>query len=95
MIWRIIGAWLILSTGIANAQLSEKWINVLPDGNVQLERGGPELDVRQFRQALIKMKQTTPQLVLHLNVRSETAFAHAPAVTKQIVAAGFDAPAVD
>jgi hypothetical protein len=95
VIWRITVACLILSTGIADAQVSEKWVNVLPDGNVQLEPSGPELDARHFRLALIEMKRKTPQLVFHLNVRSEDAFNHVPSVTKQIKAAGFDWPDID
>ena len=60
-----------------------------------MERGGPVLNMREFRQALIRLKQKTPQLTLHLNVRSDAAFARAPAVIKQIEAAGFDIPPID
>ena len=90
MNWQLIGTLLILSVGCAFAQPPERKVNVLPDGNVQFERDGPELNLHQFRQALLEMKKVTPQLVFHLYVRSEEALHHERDVMEQIEAAGFD-----
>jgi hypothetical protein len=88
--WRLISTYLVLSAGVAFAQLPERWVNVLPDGNVQFDRDGPELDARHFRQLLLKIRKETPHLVFHLSVRSEEAFRHQNNVIEQIKAAGFD-----
>jgi hypothetical protein len=92
--WRLIGTYLVLSVGVAFALPPERWVNVLPDGNVQLDRDGPELDARHFRQSLLKMRKETPDVVFHLSVRSEEAFHRENNVIEQIQAAGFGIHAI-
>jgi len=72
-----------------DAQPSEISANVLPDGNVQIERNGPEMDSAHFGAWLLQMKKQHPKSVFHLYVRSEAAFEHENRAMEQIRAAGF------
>jgi hypothetical protein len=88
--WRLVGAYLFLSAGAACAQAPESPVVILPDGNVQIKRGGPELDAGQFRQLILRMKQETPVPAIHIYVRSSGAFSHLANILEQIKRTGFD-----
>jgi hypothetical protein len=79
-----------LASAITGAHSCEKSANVLPDGNVQIIRNGPELDLPHFRKWLLKLRKQNPDCVMHIYVRTEAAFEHENGALEQIQAAGFD-----
>ena len=79
-----------LASAITGAHSCEKAANVLPDGNVQIIRNGPELGLPHFRKWLLKLRKQNPDCVMHIYVRSEAAFEHENGALEQIQEAGFD-----